>query len=850
MKIDSWRSAILSVFAALGLSLLPAFAHAGGVAHAGDAERIEKYAPVIPDPDEFLARSITRIALMDLRARLEPVSGDFRIASHLLGFAQEIAPDDESIVRRRLEAAWASGDQTLFMELTRRLVQLDPRDTVAQLRLISDRIKRLQTAEERIAAYERLLGERGATLDASIRSRLALDLALLLRERGREEDFVARVLEALKLDPTNKDAAALVWAYFGPGLSNPPDRFELLTNLLYADPLDPNVHRSMARLLAQSGAMAEAKRFHTIATRLLLMAGMGADESLVNESLVLDWQTSGPAKIVETLNLRLAMMRDLAAREVRDALEAGVPPETLTHPMENRLDLAFDRVRIVAAHAAGDQETITAAADDLRRSIAAMATKALDPQTLPRDADVNSIRTELTRFAIRNWIMVAWAGVADDHITQQTEAADRTLSDTEPDVRTLVAMVALAKGDAERALALFEAMPNQNDVAVMSGRARAMEALGRHDEATALYGRIATAAPLTIMGAWARVQLQRVGMPDPFDPVVRAAMVRAANAVPTWIDRMTIDPKSFMSARAEVVNREVGALERTVLRVVVQNIAPIPLAVGSERAINSRFVFSPRLDIGVQTFHQDASPEIYDLERRLRLMPGESMTFEIWPDPGYSGWLVESRATQVVRSNWRMVQGFVIGRGGTLDPGPLCLSASTGYQTRRPSAEAKSALDSLLLFVEEAPRTRFPEMVGAVRARVLGGPGTPDALTPAEIRSLAERLAERYLKSAPRERMMMLAVVPNTSMEPGMRAFDEAALNEEDPRALALVLATRAVDPNHPAFDRAEASGDALVRELASLLRERIRERGATYARAGPGGRDLAPRRLADGTRQ
>ena len=54
---------------------------------------------------------------------------------------------------------------------------LDPSDTVAQLRLISARIGQFQTAEERLAAYERFTGPEGKGLDPAIRSRLALDAA-------------------------------------------------------------------------------------------------------------------------------------------------------------------------------------------------------------------------------------------------------------------------------------------------------------------------------------------------------------------------------------------------------------------------------------------------------------------------------------------------------------------------------------------------------------------------------------------------------------------------------------------------------------------------------------------------
>src|SRR5262249_36532640 len=137
------------------------------------------------------------------------------------------------------------------------------------LRLISGKIGRLQTAEQRLTLYTRLLGPDGEALSPAIRSRLALDDALLLREQGDIDGFVDRLALAIRLDPTHKEAAALAAQYYSDQVSDPVGKFQLLIDLLYADPLDPNVHESIARLLAQEGAWAQAKRFHDNGINLL-----------------------------------------------------------------------------------------------------------------------------------------------------------------------------------------------------------------------------------------------------------------------------------------------------------------------------------------------------------------------------------------------------------------------------------------------------------------------------------------------------------------------------------------------------------------------------------------------------
>lgn len=110
-------------------------------------------------------------------------------------------------------AAFGTGDPGLLAKATARVVLLDPSDTVAQ-RLITARIAARQTAEERLEVYERMLGPRGASIDPTVRSRLALDAALIERERGELDRFLRYLTLATDLDRTNKEAHHLATSYF------------------------------------------------------------------------------------------------------------------------------------------------------------------------------------------------------------------------------------------------------------------------------------------------------------------------------------------------------------------------------------------------------------------------------------------------------------------------------------------------------------------------------------------------------------------------------------------------------------------------------------------------------------
>jgi len=135
------------------------------------------------------ARELTRIGLMDFRMQASPTPDDLSLLDGVLEIVQHLRPDHEATIRRRIDIAYRLGDTAAIDARTRDLLRLDPNDSVAALRLITLHIGRLQTSQERLSAYARYLGPAGARLDPAIRSRLALDAAVLSNEGGNEQAF-------------------------------------------------------------------------------------------------------------------------------------------------------------------------------------------------------------------------------------------------------------------------------------------------------------------------------------------------------------------------------------------------------------------------------------------------------------------------------------------------------------------------------------------------------------------------------------------------------------------------------------------------------------------------------------
>ncbi len=781
-------------------------------------------------PEEYTARSIARVALLDLRSRVHPTPDDYVVTGKMLDVARVFAPRDTELLRGRIRAAWAAGQQDALESLTRELVRLDPADTVAQLRLASSRVRAVQTVEGRLALYDRLIGSAGASIDPSVRSRLALDAALLCRENNNFAGFADRLALALQLDSTNKDAASLAWQMFGPMMETPGERFELLLNLLMADPTDPNVHRWISTELALVGGFEQAQRFHNMALTLFTQADSPVADELVLESAVLRWQIEGPGVVVQTLNNQLGIMRQQAAMQIQQYQEARMPTESLPKPEEIMLSPKYNQMRLVAALMADDQATIQACLVDMQSAYEAMVEAFQQRAGLSTEEELQRGGVELWRSLSQQLIAVAWADAQDDSFRTWIEQSAISFPKGGGPTKTLEAWAELRLGDPAVAVGLFEALDASLPLNRV-GMGLAMEEAGRTAEANEIYRQLALDQPLSLSGVWARAQMREATGTDPLATPTREAMVGLASAVPGWVDRMVSDARLFMAISVELDSTSLGPTERAKLRIRLTNLAPIPLGVGGDRPINSRLMLSPRLQAGLLDEYARINAEVIELDRRLRLRPGETLEAEVWPDAGMTGWLAEVSAVETVRQMWRVLQGYRLDARGVPEAGVLCLETETERLARAPLALARATGLELADALDAAGPLQLADALATVRARVLAPAGSKYALSDDEVRRLASIAATRY-DSLPRVgRAMMLAVLPTRTAAPGMEAFDRVAVQEHDPLLVPLALGSRVVTADDPALlawidNEADGLGN-----FARALQARLTSPQVTYSR-------------------
>jgi tetratricopeptide (TPR) repeat protein len=791
--------------------------------------------------EEQAARAIQRLALLELRMQPSPSPADYEIAYRTLAYARDLTPDDEELARKMVAAAWGTGDNERLFEATRELVRLDPADTVAQLRLISWRISRAQTAEERLALYGRFLGEGGEALDPSVRSRLALDAALLLREQGDDDGFAAMLDRSLALDGTNKAAAQLAVTYFSTRVDDAVGRFELMLNLLYADPADPNVYQSIAQELADHGVMDQADRFFRHASSLYEMTGR-MPPALENQALSIRWQVQGPQALLDSLTRALRVMRQQQERDNAYRVSQGVRPEELVDPGQVRLNPDKDQLRLLAAMAVGNAAEAGAAMSDLEASVRYSTALLADPSKRPEGYSAEAARDQAVLMWAQLQLFRLWSGIHVDEARAEVDEVRGKVTGYEQVIATIEPWLLLREDKFEEALALLDTLGERAGPLGLIARGVACERLGRtRDAAIAFigYGRNNGLDPVS---AWARGHAAGLMGEDVSQTSAAPGMRALAAGVPRFIDDMVGDTSSFMSLRIEAMESPTRVNEPWKVRVRLRNLAPIPLAVGSNRPINSRILLVPKRDSNVARFTEEMYPEVVELNRRLRLMPRESIVADVSVDLGATGLVLALNSLNNNRIRWRAIQGFVLGGDPvSYRPGPMCQSAESGASELRMNPARVLSPQEVGVELRTATLAQLPDMVQLARSALMAW---PNATPPPEqtVTTLRDALAARFQRAVGIERAFMLATLPAMRTEAALGPMDEAALSlpgETGFRSTqhagvveALILLTRVTDPASPLLADAEANGGARLAAIARLVRERLASGRPCFATA------------------
>lgn len=775
------------------------------------------------------ADQLHRRATVWLRSLDVASSGDYRRAALTMSIAHRLAPDDAQFLRHQISAWDAAGDSERALRLTRELMRDDPKDTVAALRVINAGIGRLQDVDKRLGAYDRLLGPAGESIDASIRSRLALDAALLARETGDDRGFAERLLKATTFDVTNKDAVALQASYYLDRTRDASERFDLLSDVVLADPLDGNAYRNLSDEMIRNGAFRGAKRFLDIARMLEVSRGIEPTVPGVERYVTVLWNAEGPEaakKIIDGMRNSAMSQEIMRRRQIEmQGLDPGPAEPVVVHPLLERLAMMID-------DSMADPERARRAFGAVMLGYTRALDMAQDSSIWPAGTtpeEVEDTISEIKRERLWSRVLI---GVELD----EAEGDLLLLEGAEGAARPSEMYLTLCRGWLELHRRQFEAA-REHLGSIAASHPAARYGLGliaeqENDPATALkeYARTALFFPESAFGALGRTRIAQIRGRPLGSTEAGSQLESKARSFAPWLESMVSDPWSFMSIQAEHVRSALGPLDRPVLRVTVRNLSRMPLAVGPAAPIDSSILLSPKLMVGGEEKLSVTRPEILRLNQRLRLMPGESFQTTIWTNYGWIGTLCDLAVGLDVMLRWRLIQGFVVLENGAYEAGPLCLSVQSD-QIRRANLDGQITTEELVAAIGSARGTALIEMISLAATRLV--PAWKDssgdaAVTARAQEDLARVIGERIATMDEWERVFAIT-----------RLGDAAFYTHKDRMLVDMVrvpaqavdgvysmtayLTTFADRSDDPVIGRALAHPDADLSELASVVQTALR---------------------------
>lgn len=822
-----------------------AFGRAAAIAGAAlmMAGAVRADGPAEEPIESIAARAVSRAALLDLKISGTPSAREYAIAAGLLERAHTMAPRDAVILRHLIEASENAGEPERVAEFTRDLVALDPGDTVAQLRLISAKIRQTQNADDRLAAYDRWLGPAAAGVDPSVRSRLALDAALLAREKGDVSGFAKRLGTALELDATNKDAATLALTFYSQKVGEPAGQFEMMIAVLQADPLDAGLHLTMARHLASHGAYAGAKRFYATYMQLVSKVNpKGISEEVLADSDICRWLVDGGRPLVEEYNRSVFEARQAVQRQRETAAEAKLPLDNLPTPESIRLKMSTEWVRLSASVALGDDQLIDGAyAEFIESARQEMALVGGDgstgAQAQPADADkprtpedeAAKARAEAEKTAKMRGVLeeAALGGLLANRGVEDLQRAMKTLRENtggDPEkLANLEGWNLFRHGDLEGGERLLKPLADHNTVAAI-GLAMIAEARGDKPGAAAAYQEIARREPGTIPAAFA-VTRYRVLMDRPMPQTELAARLDAlAAGVPSWLELVIESPRRVQFIDAKLDRSEAGPLDPVRIKVTITNVSSVPMAVGPDAPINSRFVVAPSLQVGTDPIPTGTMLQVASMDRRLRLLPRESFAAEIDADSAVLSMIVSQTASRPSRLRYRLLQGFELFEretGSAYDSGPFSIAVECGPLIRPTVPAFVLEMPGLIGLAEQGKDKDVALAILAVRGRMLRFLGL-EAPSDQQLEQFFTAVAKTLPRLSPAGQALALSLAPPTVQVASAGVMDAAARPLSSPIVRAVFLATRVSRPDDAALSDDLTRNDPGLARLGAQVRARL----------------------------
>jgi hypothetical protein len=797
---------------------------------------------------ERLSRVLTQRA-RNLLQRDQVYLGMLESAATLMRLSTELAPESPQIWRIALDLATTmedgDADAAAFASLAlRKLASLDPANEVVRLRALLDVIDRRQTAEERIEAYQRLLASDAlAVVGAPVASRVAFDLALLLRRTGDIDGFERELLRSIDLDPSFPDATELAAGYFRMRAPTPAIEAQALRLALMANPVRTPAALALASLCLEQGA-------YSVAADIL---GVGADvldmpkpdpvlDGVLTDLAIALW---GAERIDEAFD-RFALRQQALDR----MLLSEVDRQNMLLSIEERTSIqmpvapSFATVYAALTNSIGRADA-DIALKNMQVSYETQMTSIKQREERAETSDEERARARVELAAVK--LQAAWALLWLGEDAAQAErwigeaSSQAELSD---DARARFdGMLAFRRGAFADARTLLEPIAAR-DVAAGIGLAMTLEAMGDTRGAARQHLTIARSAPATAMGVWARDRLWRIlgTTPTVFDGAEE--VTRAATLPAEFLELMRNGSRKLL-LRVRPHATSVRPWDPLLFDIEIVNMSAWPLAISQEGPIADTITVSAAVNVPGRA---PAIPplSLVAIDRSLVIPPRASVVIPVdvsltdaslpLRDDPLNGAFVSVHGIL----NWRTTE-----RG--LEAGPLGSEGESALVHVRGESVTAEWIAQKLAELAEPSRMPDPEVIAMLAHTHRKVVREPDEFEPEVQQALAgsgqlladavERMSQEARAwlifaaphapvvdsstassaagSAELEAKLALLKAPVPELEPMMRVLSE----DEDYLPQLSWIAVRVLRPEDESLTKALASTDPRIARFAALQR-------------------------------
>ena len=634
---QSLKRAILSGLLCGGL-LSPAFV--SGVVH-GDSESVDSGIQEVPELDLEDLKKLTPEMKERLSDAVSPsLSSYFIRATQVLSrrpvlelihltvafdfalMASTIDPENSDAWRLLLEISNISDpDDPEVRDAIRRslteITRLDPSDKVMLLRRLLTLVELNQTAEEKVAAFEKLLTPRSIEiLGNKITARLAYSLAQLQSRIGDSEGFTKHLAQAIELDPYYPAATAAAAGLSFAISDDPYSEAELLVAALIANPLDVGFASRLGVLALDVGAYSSAARMLSIAQSSARAAGSDPLDLALQNAIAL-WGANRSQEAQRILDLQQRNL-DSEAQRLAFAADDSLTADDLAK-IKGSTPPSMALLRAAILSEGDDEMAYRFYVNETLTDLILMLDEELelDVDLGPEDqAQVVSTLLEAAAFA-------AWQGEDSAVIELLVSEAQSRLELSDTTRMRFEIWQDIVDGRYSVALESLAELSDDDHLTVLA-RSIAYERTGQMQDAARTWLQLVRSAPGSIIGIWSKHKLEALLGKDVGSSSGASKIQQLVKSIPLTVDRMLLDRDRAYSFRIEPLKTSVAPFAPINYSLKIVNNSSIPLSIGPLNPIHSSVALLPT----VTSFGSRTGPprrDVIQIDRKLSIDPRESL---------------------------------------------------------------------------------------------------------------------------------------------------------------------------------------------------------------------------------